>query len=802
MEAREKIVGSNTLKELISKNILHFISESIIATNLNGEIVYWNVGAERIYGYAEDEVLGKTPAILYPNRNEKRLRDDLDKMLRGVDYKGEWEGRRKDGQVVWVNIKMSTLKNDINEIVGFIGVSYDITEQKQMVKELIQSETKYQTIFENSGEGFFLMTDTFIDVNKKVCEIFGYKKNEIIGKSPLDFSPEKQPDGSLSKEMAAYYIKKAINEGQVSFYWQHLNRAKKIIETYITITRVRIRGESLLIAIMQDMTEMLEYQEKLKAKTRELALQNEKVSKLNDDLSESNARLKIINKQIELNERKFRMAFITSPDSININRMSDGLYVDINEGFTRLTGYTEDDVKGKTSTKLDIWVNTKERKKLVNGLKKDEHISNLEAQFRKKDGSISTALMSASIIEINGEKHILSITRDISERKEQEKLLKEAMQKAEESDMLKSAFLANMSHEIRTPMNAILGFSQLLKEKKIEKAKQDKYLDIIITRSQNLLQIINDIIDISKIEANQLNIEIQEFSLNKLLYELFTQYEAELITQNKSAVTLYFNSDLDKAASYILSDEHRLKQILTNLISNAIKFTEKGRIEFGYKVKGSILEFFVRDTGVGIPKEAQNRIFERFRQADDSNTREFGGTGLGLSISKQLVELLGGKIWVESKVSDGSTFYFTISFNPIVKAEKQNGTQIEEQYNFFGKNILIVEDDLIGMLYLGELLDSTKANILKAESGIQAIEIFKSYKNIDLVLMDINMPQMNGNIATKEIKKIKKSVPVIVQSAFAMPNDKKESFKHGCDDFITKPIDGRLLLSMIKKFLH
>ena len=801
MDLHQNLHNRDQFESLISSNLLKVVNDSIIVTSLEGNIQYWNKGAEKIFGYRESEVLGKGLGIIYPELGEKSLKIDLKNILNGEDYVGEWKGKNKKGDIVWVDIKTTVMRDENGEVVGFIGISKDITEQKLMVKELIQSETKYQTIFESSGEGIFLFRDTFVDVNKKVCEIFGYKKSEIIGKSPIDFSPEKQTDGSLSKEKAPFYIKKAINEGQVSFNWQHLSRNNKIIEARITLNRVRISGESYLIAIMHDMTDFLKSQQRLKKKTSELTAQNKKILQLNEELNEKNARLNIINKQIEANERKFRVAFKTSPDAVNINRLSDGLYADINEGFTMLTGYTESDIRGKTSLELDIWVDPKARRELLKRLDKDESVSNLEAEFRKKDGSTTTGLMSASIVEIKGEKHILSITRDISERKRQEQKLHEAMKKAEESDMLKSAFLANMSHEIRTPLNAILGFSQLIKEKMIEPDKLEKYIDIIITRSKNLLQIINDIIDISKIEANQLNIEIHEFSLNKLLYELFSQYEAELITQNKESVKLNFKADLDKAASYIKSDELRLKQIFTNLISNAIKFTENGRIEFGYKVKGNQLEFFVNDTGVGIPEVAMHQIFERFRQADNSSTREFGGTGLGLAISKQLVEMLGGKIWVESEINKGATFYFTIPFIPVSQENKKGEDDKEIKLDLSNKNILIVEDDNISMTYLEELLEPTNVNILKAYTGLQAIDVFKS-ERIDLVLMDIYLPGISGNEATKQIKKINSSVPVIAQSAFAMPNDKQESFRSGCDEYVTKPIDSRLLFSAIKKYLH
>lgn len=910
------------LMQLIRNNLFRIIDESIIVTNLNGKIVYWSKGAEKIYGYTKEEALGQTPALLYPEMGEELLKIDLEKIINGEDYIGEWKGKRKTGEEVWVDIRTTVMKNSKGEVVGFLGVSQDITERKnitryraelaniieysedaiesmdmqgniiswnkaaekiygysakemigknalvlytkeskdslkenlkiiksgrsiknfetkrknkkgetihvlisfsplkddkgiitgvsvitrdltehkQAVKELLESEIKYQAIFENSGEGLLLMTDKFIDCNKKLCEMWECSKKDVIGKGPGEFSPKFQTDGFLSEQKAKQKINEAYREGHKSFYWQHLTKKGNRLETRITLSRIKIKGERHLIAVVQDLTELFKYQNKLKDKSKKLLEQNEEIKLLNDELNESNLRLKIINKQIDLSEKKFRAAFKTTPDAININRLDDGTYVEINQGFTTMTGYTEEDVIHKNPYTLNIWHSDKDRDRLIKNLKKEKTLINYEIKYNTKQGDVKTGLLSASVLELDGVEHYISITRDISKRKEYEEQLEEARKKAEESDMLKSAFLANMSHEIRTPMNAILGFGQLLREKNLDREKQNKFLDIIVVRSKNLLQIINDIIDISKIEANQLNIENQQFSLNKVLYELFSSFEAELAAQNKDRVKLEFKAELDKEASYIQSDEFRLKQILTNLISNAIKFTDKGKIDFGYKVDKNTLRFFVHDTGIGIPKEALNHIFDRFRQADGSSTRQFGGTGLGLAISKQLVEMLGGKIWVKSEINKGSKFYFTIPFKTVKRNIEMDKIKKEEVLDLSEKCFMLVEDDTISMAYLEEILQPTKVKIVKAFDGEQAVEKFKEEK-IDLVLMDIHLPKMSGNKATQVIKNINRSVPVIAQSAFAMPDDKKESFKHGCDDYITKPIDHRLLFATIKKFL-
>ncbi|MFC2111383.1 ATP-binding protein [Bacteroidota bacterium] len=253
----------------------------------------------------------------------------------------------------------------------------------------------------------------------------------------------------------------------------------------------------------------------------------------------------------------------------------------------------------------------------------------------------------------------------------------------------------------------------------------------------------------------------------------------------------------------ILTDEFRLRQVLLNLIGNARKFTKEGFIEFGCNLFNEDLLFYVKDTGIGIPEENKKLIFQRFRQADGSHTRKYGGTGLGLSISKSIIELLGGKIWVDAEVNVGSTFYFTIPKKEVETKETEEGGKPEAQssYDWKNKKILIVEDNLTNYELIKELLLKTKAIIIKASNGKEAIEIFKKRGDIDLVLMDINMPIVNGYEATKTIKKINKKTPVISITAYAMADEKEKSIKAGCDDYISKPIKSELLFTKINNFL-
>ncbi|MFP4042285.1 MAG: response regulator, partial [Bacteroidales bacterium] len=384
-----------------------------------------------------------------------------------------------------------------------------------------------------------------------------------------------------------------------------------------------------------------------------------------------------------------------------------------------------------------------------------------------------------------------------------------AKQKAEEADRIKSAFLANMSHEIRTPMNAILGFARLLKEPSLNKEQLHEYVDIINGRANHLLQIINDILDLSKIESDQLLISEEEFNLNQFLNEIYTVISNELKQAGKSDLDLYLKNGLKEDDANIVSDKTRLQQILFNLLNNAVKYTREGFVEFGYRMqdgKWGDLEFFVRDTGIGIEEDKQNVIFDRFRQSDESKTREFGGAGLGLSISKGLVGKLGGQMWVNSEYGKGSVFYFTIPFK--YKNEKDKIVTLQNNnfsmsYNWENIQILVVEDDMLSSKFLEAILEDTGASIVFTKDGNDALEEVKNNK-VDIVLMDIQLPGMSGNETTRQIKEINMNIPVIAQTAHAMAEDKSKSMDAGCDDYLTKPIDMQVLLdkmdTLLKKY--
>ncbi len=387
--------------------------------------------------------------------------------------------------------------------------------------------------------------------------------------------------------------------------------------------------------------------------------------------------------------------------------------------------------------------------------------------------------------------------------KEREKLMR-AKVKAEESDILKTAFLSNMSHEIRTPMNAILGFSNLLSHKDISALEKEEFVNLIRINGKNLLTLVEDIIDISKIDSGQLQIKNSPFCLHDILKDIYDSFWDDIRRKGQLNLKLYLNEGISDTHTMILSDGVRLKQILINLVGNGIKFTERGFVEFGYELTGDdVLQFYVKDSGIGLPKGKEQEVFERFSKFSSTEKhRLYGGTGIGLSIAKDLVHLMGGKIWVQSEVGVGSTFFFTLPYHKV----RNTGIQVHARkqinaYNWEGKTFLVAEDEEDNFRYLEVALSISNASLIWARNGAEAVDIFNRIPNIDLVLMDIKMPEMDGYAATKEIKKKSKGVPVIAQTAYAMSEEREKSIEAGCDDYIAKPINYEDLLSIIHKYV-
>jgi signal transduction histidine kinase len=373
--------------------------------------------------------------------------------------------------------------------------------------------------------------------------------------------------------------------------------------------------------------------------------------------------------------------------------------------------------------------------------------------------------------------------------------------KAEESDRLKSSFLANMSHEIRTPMNAILGFSSLLPEPSISAEKKQFFCKIIEERTKDLLRIINDVLDISKIEVKQMSILESDGNLRDLINQLYEYYKSMIENQEqKKSLKLKVSYEIPDEYSSVCMDFVRLNQIISNFIDNAIKFTKEGSVEFGCRKEENRLLFFVKDTGIGIPKEKQNIIFDRFRQADESTSKAYGGTGLGLSISKGLIDLMKGEIWMESEEKKGTAFYIKLPYRPASPVTEEIYFNREKNASLI-KKLLIVEDDIYNTTFIKELLSKSSFVCRYVETGKDAIEEINKNSDFDLVLLDIRLPDINGKDVAKYIKAKHPGIKIIAQTAYASDRDRKSCMESGCDGYISKPYDKHSFMNIIYRYL-
>ncbi len=409
------------------------------------------------------------------------------------------------------------------------------------------------------------------------------------------------------------------------------------------------------------------------------------------------------------------------------------------------------------------------------------------------------------------ENTVLAIVRDITEIKKAELQLEtytnellSAKEKAEKSDQLKSAFLANMSHEIRTPMNSIMGFADLLNEPDLEPESRREFTGIIIERSADLLQIINDVLDISRIESGNASVRDTNCDLNKLLDQLHVTFLSKLQLKPESRIRLICDKALSIGQLKFRTDELKLKQIFVNLLDNAIKFTGQGTIRFGFRMpENGTITCFVSDTGIGIDPRYSEIIFERFRQAEIPDRNKYKGTGLGLAICRGNAELMGGRIWVESEPGKGSTFYFRIPFVQILDDGSENiAHKLVSGYNWKGKNIIIVEDDYQSVTYLQTILRRTGITIFVAENGTSFRQLLAEKTDIHLIMMDIQLPGEDGWQLTQYSKSVRSDIPVIVQTAFGMESDRQKSFESGCNSFITKPIAPEELFKTMALYLE
>ncbi|NEW81387.1 MAG: response regulator [Mariniphaga sp.] len=554
--------------------------------------------------------------------------------------------------------------------------------------------------------------------------------------------------------------------------------------------------------------------------TIELKLAYKATLNLLEDLRTENESRKISEEKL----KKVTAAIENSKVSVVITD-SDGIIEYANPYFSQLTEYATDEYIGKNLRILKSGYHTAAfYKEFWHTIKSGQ---TWEGEFNniKKDGTHywENAIVSPVRDDNNVITNFVAIKTDITLSKLVNEELKRAKEKAEESERLKSAFLANMSHEIRTPMNGILGFAGLLKEPKLTGEEQQEYIGIIEKSGVRMLNIINDIIAISKVESGQMKTFISPTNINEQIEYIYNFFKPEV---EKKGMLILYNNSLTNNEATIKTDKEKIYAILTNLVKNAIKFSDSGTIEVGYRlcrknayhVSGTTgpvnaclvsepdeLEFFVRDNGVGIPKDRMEAIFDRFVQADIADKRAFQGAGLGLSISKAYVEMLGGEIRVDSEEGKGSCFYFTIPYNResaelnTVTTEVPAGSNENKTKCF---KILIAEDDEISGMLISMAIKAFGKNVLKATTGVETVEVCRNNPDLDFVLMDIKMPEMDGLEATRQIRKFNNDVIIIAQTAYALTGDREKAIAAGCNDYIAKPFGQASLTELMKKHLQ
>ncbi len=744
--------------------------------------VTWTEELYKIYGF--------DPALPIPPLNEsqklftpeswERLSASITKTAEtGNPYEIELRTIRKDGSMGWIWARGEAEIKAAGKITGLLGAVQDITERKQIEEELRKaieqtekSEMYFRSVFEGSPNGLSITSfDGALKTNKAFSDLLGYTFDEFQTKTWMQIThPEDIPKSRIAINAILSGKQKSI---QIDKRYLHKNGS--IIYVYLKMTLQNSDQDKPLFII----------------------------SSIVDVTRQKQAEI-----ELKESEAKYRFIFDNAIEGMYRTTI-DGKSLMANPALATMLGYnsTDEYLREMKDSARQVWHNAEQRAVYISLLEKNNIIQGYECQLKRKDGSPIWVSLNAKIVQDeNGNKlYSEGFLEEITERKKAEIELIAAKEKAEESDRLKSAFLANMSHEIRTPMNGILGFAELLKDSKLSGEEKLDYISIIEKSGARMLNIINDIVDISKIESGHMKLSVGESNLNEQIEYLYTFFKPEI---DQKGMKLLFKNSLLSKESIIQTDREKVFAILTNLIKNAIKYSKTGTIEFGYHVVTSLgatalLEFFVKDQGIGIPKDRQNAIFERFIQADVGDKRAYEGAGLGLAIAKSYVEMLGGKIWLESEPGIGSVFYFTLPYVTVMdeKVTSKDNIATGDTLNVNKKlKILIAEDDKDSGMLISIALKKISNEILKVKTGIEAVEACRNNPNIDLILMDIQMPLMDGYEATRQIRQFNKNIIIIAQTAYGLNGDREKAIDAGCNDYISKPINMGNLIRLVQSY--
>ena len=667
----------------------------------------------------------------------------------------DWTHRRTDGEDFYTEVLLSTV--DFGEEQVLQCTVRDITERKRAEQTIIYEHKILRTLIDNIPDVIYIKD---IDCRKVIANTadvrnIGFKEEtEVLGKTDIELFPGPIGERGYTDD------KKLINSGEAIIEREEDFLGKNGERCWLQTTKIPLRDKdgkiTGLVGIGRDITKRKRAEEEL--------IQSYLFSE---------SLLKTIPFGMDIVDEKGTVLFQS-------------------DNFKKLFG---EEAIGKK-----CWEIYRDDKKQCSECPLIKGITIGETEAYESHGVLDNRIFEISHTGMmyQGKKTMLEIFQDITDRKQSEEELINAKEKAEEGDRLKTAFLNNISHEIRTPMNAIVGFCALLGEPDLNEQSRMDYIEVIIQSSNHLLAIISDIVDISNIEANIVKIAKNGININSTFKSLYDQFLPKV---SEKKIQLICESDIPDSDALIVTDNTKLKQILINLINNAIKFTDKGYVKVGCVLRDKFLEFCVSDTGIGIGEEYYQRIFDRFYQVQLSISRLYEGTGLGLAISKANVELMGGKIWLTSEPGKGSTFFFSIPYEKqAVETLAVNEKRVPEDFVFPEKKTILVAEDIDSNFKLVRFfLSNANTEIIRAANGKEAVQKFQSNKNIDLILMDIKMPVMDGYTAVKLIRETNNTIPIIAQTAYA--EDKEKAIDSGCSGFISKPFDKKSLLKVIHEFI-
>jgi two-component system sensor histidine kinase/response regulator len=657
-----------------------------------------------------------------------------------------------------------------------LGIAWVRTYQlkRRRDREFHQSEKRFRTLFDASPDPAWIIDGhRFTDCNRAAVEVLGYPdKTTLTNTHPSALSPDHQPDGEASHSKAGRMMELAQKQGSHRFEWVHRKADGTDFFTDVSLASMELLGRPVIYSLWRDITDRKRAEQSLRC-----------------------------------SQNRLQTLLDTASDGIHILDTAGNL-VQCSPSFARMLGYTLEE-----ATRLNVadWDALIPRQDVERTLR--AHIdkpATFETRHRRKDGSVFDVEINARGVQLDGGTYFYASSRDISERKQAESALLRAKEAADAANQAKSDFLANMSHEIRTPMNGILGMVDMMLDQPLDDEQRER-AQIVKQSTNALLVIVNDILDFSKIEAHRLDLETLPFDLDALLLDMAATLG---VRAGEKGLRLLCPAN-PMLARWFVGDPGRLRQILNNLIGNAIKFTEQGEIAVSYRVvesreQLSLLRFEVTDTGIGVNAGEQDRLFERFTQADGSTTRRYGGTGLGLAISRQLVELMGGEIGLESDPGRGSTFWFTLDLPETrptaASAPAQDPAEMAAHaHPRFQARVLVVEDDTTNQLIARGILEKLGIRVALADNGKRALEALAS-DPFDLVLMDGQMPEMDGYETTRKIRHgdagvRNPAVPVVAMTAHAMQGEREHSLSAGMNDHLTKPIDPAALVRSLERWL-